>query len=208
MAMSIVYYSSTRILGSLFLLSLIFIPVRADELANIVRSFSTHDVNRDGILEIESLTIPHSSSDEEAIAHSDKLLLVIVESRLIENDRRMNGERSSFTQTLQKYKQMLQNDGWRAAIIEAKVQSDHTQMAECLMYYGNGLGRIGRAKVYFDIPTGFGEVFTPSKGTFGDVLNEYFRIESENAKLSRSVASRNRAYFWSILGDWTLRMQY
>ena len=86
--------------------------------------------------------------------------------------------------------------------------SNHTQIAECLMYYGNGLALIGRAKVYFDIPTGFGDVFTPTQGNFGDILKEYFRIESANSKLAGSVASRNRTYFWSILGDWTLRMQY
>ncbi|MFO0944201.1 MAG: hypothetical protein U0930_26120 [Pirellulales bacterium] len=86
--------------------------------------------------------------------------------------------------------------------------SDHTQIAECLMYYGNGIALIGRAKVYFDIPTGFGEVFTPDCGNFGDVLKEYYRNESSNSSLAKSVASRNRAYFWSILGDWTLRMKY
>ena len=86
--------------------------------------------------------------------------------------------------------------------------SDHTQIAECLMFYGNGLALIGRSKVYFDIPTGFGDVFTPTKGNFGEVLQEYYRVESGNAKLARSAASRNRAYFWSILGDWTLRLQY
>ncbi len=86
--------------------------------------------------------------------------------------------------------------------------SRHTQIAECLMFYANGLALIGRAKVYFDIPTGFGDVFTPEQGCMGDVLREYFRRESQDRSLATSVASRNRTYFWSILGDWTLRMKY
>ncbi|MEQ8764613.1 MAG: hypothetical protein RL885_11845 [Planctomycetota bacterium] len=80
----------------------------------------------------------------------------------------------------------------------------HDQIAESLLFYGNGLALIGRAKVFYDIPRGFEEAF--AKGTFGDVLRRYFEIESQDEKLGRSVASLNRAYFWSILGDWTLRL--
>lgn len=86
--------------------------------------------------------------------------------------------------------------------------SDHTQIAECFMYYGNGLALLGRSKVFYDIPSGFENSFTTQKGNFGDVLRGYFDIESQNARLAKSVASRNRAYFWSILGDWTLRLNH
>jgi hypothetical protein len=86
--------------------------------------------------------------------------------------------------------------------------ADHTQIAECFMYYGNGLALLGRSKVFYDIPLGFEDSFTTEKGVFGDVLRGYFDIESQNARLGKSVASRNRTYFWSILGDWTLRLSY
>jgi len=84
----------------------------------------------------------------------------------------------------------------------------HNQIAECLLFYGNGLGLIGRSKVYFDIPRGFDSAFGVDRGNFGDILIEYFRVEANDAKLARSVASRNRTYFWNILGDWTLKLNY
>ena len=82
------------------------------------------------------------------------------------------------------------------------------QIAECLMYYGNGLALIGRAKVYFDIPKGFDKAFGSDHGCFGDILKTYFEIEANDKGLANSVASRNRTYFWSILGDWTLKLKY
>ena len=84
----------------------------------------------------------------------------------------------------------------------------HGQIAESLMYYGNGLALIGRAKVYFDIPRGFDNAFGIDHGNFGDILKTYFEIEANDKGLANSVASRNRTYFWSILGDWTLRLNY
>ena len=84
----------------------------------------------------------------------------------------------------------------------------HGQIAESLMYYGNGLALIGRAKVYFDIPRGFDNAFGIDHGNFGDILKTYFEVEANDKGLANSVASRNRTYFWSILGDWTLRLNY
>jgi len=84
----------------------------------------------------------------------------------------------------------------------------HNQIAESLLFYGNGLALIGRSKVYFDIPRGFDSAFGVDRGSFGDILKKYFEVESNDAGLARSVASRNRTYFWSIIGDWTLRLNY
>jgi len=84
----------------------------------------------------------------------------------------------------------------------------HNQIAENLLFYGNGLALIGRAKVYFDIPRGFDSAFGVEQGNFGNILKKYFEVEANDAKLARSVASRNRTYFWSIIGDWTLRLKY
>ncbi len=82
------------------------------------------------------------------------------------------------------------------------------QIAESLLFYGNGLALIGRAKVFYDIPRGFDDAFGTNHGRFGDILTEYFHVESQDARLASSVASRNRTYFWSIIGDWTLRLKY
>ncbi|QEG21892.1 hypothetical protein [Mariniblastus fucicola] len=84
----------------------------------------------------------------------------------------------------------------------------HNQIAESLLFYGNGLALIGRAKVYFDIPRGFDNAFGVDRGNFGDILKTYFDVEANDAKLAHSVPSRNRTYFWSIIGDWTLKLNY
>jgi hypothetical protein len=84
---------------------------------------------------------------------------------------------------------------------------DHTQMAESLLFYGNGIALIGRSKVFYDIPSGIDESFGSENGTFGDLLSRYFEDESRDAHLSRRVADRNKAHFWSILGDWTLKLK-
>jgi hypothetical protein len=84
----------------------------------------------------------------------------------------------------------------------------HGQIAESLLFYGNGLALIGRSKVYFDIPRGFDNAFGVDHGCFGDILTTYFDVEANDKSLSDSVASRNRTYFWSILGDWTLKLKY
>lgn len=84
----------------------------------------------------------------------------------------------------------------------------HTQIAESLLFYGNGLALIGRAKVFYDKPSHPERYFNQSEGRFGDILSGYFAEEQQSEKMGRDVAGRNRAYFWSILGDWTLRLQY
>jgi hypothetical protein len=77
------------------------------------------------------------------------------------------------------------------------------QNAESLMFYGNGLALVGRAKVYFDEPTGFAEELGMGK-TFGQAWLKYYRHDSQN---KIHDVSRKKAYFWSLLGDWTLRLK-
>jgi hypothetical protein len=84
----------------------------------------------------------------------------------------------------------------------------HDQIAECLLFYGNGLALMGRSKVFYDIPRGFDTAFGVDHGCFGDILNQYFEVEAADDQLARDVAGRNRAYFWSIIGDWTLKLSY
>lgn len=82
----------------------------------------------------------------------------------------------------------------------------HTQIAESLLFFGNGLALIGRAKVFYDCPTNPHRYFHRSQGRFGEILRGYIQEESDHFKAG--VAGRNRSYFWSIIGDWTLRLDY
>lgn len=82
----------------------------------------------------------------------------------------------------------------------------HTQIAESLLFFGNGLALIGRAKVFYDCPTNPHRYFNRSEGRFGEMLRGYLQEECHHFKAG--VAGRNRSYFWSIIGDWTLRLDY
>ena len=84
----------------------------------------------------------------------------------------------------------------------------HMQGAESLLFYADGLALMGRAKVFYDEPRGFYETLAAGK-TFGHAWSEYFRIESL-AKSPEDVGGgigRKRSYFWTVLGDWTLRLR-
>lgn len=81
------------------------------------------------------------------------------------------------------------------------------QGAESLLMYGNGLALIGRSKVYYDEPRGFAEALREGH-TYGKAWSEYFRIEAttRGEQAPGPSVDRKRAYFWSVLGDWTLRL--
>ena len=77
------------------------------------------------------------------------------------------------------------------------------QGAEALLFFGNGLALVGRAKVYFDEPGGFAEELAKGR-TYGQAWAKNFDLDSQNPKIHD--VSRKKAYFWSLLGDWTLRL--
>ncbi|MFI5384710.1 MAG: hypothetical protein ACHQ50_01180 [Fimbriimonadales bacterium] len=79
------------------------------------------------------------------------------------------------------------------------------QLAECTMMYGNGLALVGRGKVFYDEPREFWKVLGQG-GTFGDAWKRYFQVESQDAELAKDGIGRKRSYFWSLLGDFTLRL--
>ena len=83
-----------------------------------------------------------------------------------------------------------------------------TQIAESLMFFGQGLALIGRAKVFYDRPSHPERYFDRTHGRFGNILSGYYQEELASQKMGQDVAGRNRVYFWSILGDWTLRLSY
>ena len=82
------------------------------------------------------------------------------------------------------------------------------QGAEALLFYGGGLALVGRAKVFYDEPRGFAGALGEGE-TFGAAWARYFELESEAATWNAvgGDIGRKRAYFWSVLGDWTLRLR-
>ncbi len=81
------------------------------------------------------------------------------------------------------------------------------QGAEAMLFYCDGLALVGRAKVFYDSPRGFYEALGEGKN-FGAAWREYFRIESEARNWNEvgQDIGRKRSYFWSELGDWTLKL--
>ena len=79
--------------------------------------------------------------------------------------------------------------------------------AESLLFLTPCVALIGRAKVFYDEPRGFCETLRDG-GSVGDAWRRYFELES--AADSRSQVGgdigRKRSYFWSVIGDWTLRL--
>ena len=83
------------------------------------------------------------------------------------------------------------------------------QSAQALMMYCNGLVLIGRGKVFNDEPAELAKVLGEG-GTWGDAWMHYFAVDGANGEENRDNTTRIRrkkAYFWALLGDWTLRLQ-
>ncbi len=79
--------------------------------------------------------------------------------------------------------------------------------AESILFFTPCLAMVGRAKVFYDEPRGFCEALATG-ATFGDAWRRYFAIEGKAANWDEAGGDigRKRAYFWSVVGDWTLRM--
>jgi hypothetical protein len=82
------------------------------------------------------------------------------------------------------------------------------QGAEALLFFGNGLALVGRAKVFYDEPPGFCEALGAG-ATFGDAWRRGFEIEAAATDWDHvgGDIGRKRTLFWSVLGDFTLRLE-
>jgi hypothetical protein len=94
---------------------------------------------------------------------------------------------------------------------------------ESLMFYANGLGLMARNKVFNDMPQGFYDAIK-SSGRFGFGWRNYFLVEANNSGLNERdkdatevspgsdrrwrTLQRKRSYFWSMIGDPTLKIEY
>jgi len=79
------------------------------------------------------------------------------------------------------------------------------QIAETLLMLGDGLALVGRGKVFYDEPREFWKVMGAGE-TFGEAWKHYFEVEGADAELAKDGIGRKRAYFWSVIGDCTLRL--
>ena len=80
------------------------------------------------------------------------------------------------------------------------------QMAESMLFFGNGLGVMSRSKVFNDRPAGFGEAF--GAGRFGDGWANTFRVASMTGPYTTDDSPNEKiTYTWSIIGDATLQLR-
>lgn len=85
------------------------------------------------------------------------------------------------------------------------------QNGEGILFYMNAVAIMARAKGYFDKPDGFPGAFRYStRSKFGDGWRAYFENDSNDPELATFNQAINckKAYFWSIVGDWTVRLRY
>lgn len=79
--------------------------------------------------------------------------------------------------------------------------------AEAILFFTECVAMLGRAKVFYDEPREFADVLGKG-GTIGDAWKRYFELESQATNWDEvgGDIGRKRAYFWSIVGDCTLRL--
>ncbi len=86
-------------------------------------------------------------------------------------------------------------------------------IAEVSLFFNNGLGVVGRGKVFWDLPSGFGAGIADS-GRFGGGWRSAFTTDAADSSLRPGtnadgrVLVNKKAYFWSTLGDWSLKLRY
>lgn len=79
---------------------------------------------------------------------------------------------------------------------------------EGILFYTNCVSLFSRAKGFNDSPNGFADGYRLSdRANFGSCWRSYFNAQANDGGLSTYNIQRKRAYFWSINGDWALRLR-
>lgn len=82
------------------------------------------------------------------------------------------------------------------------------QNAEGILFFTNCVALLSRSKGFNDFPDECVYGFKNSaRANFGDCIKEYYKQLSNNEILAKHLIQRKKAYFWSINGDWTLRLR-
>ncbi len=80
--------------------------------------------------------------------------------------------------------------------------------AEGVLWYTNCVALFSRAKGFNDSPNGFTDGYRSSeRANFGSCWRSYFNAQANDGRISTYNIQRKRAYFWSMIGDWTLRLR-
>ncbi len=80
--------------------------------------------------------------------------------------------------------------------------------AESILFYTNCTAIFSRAKTFNDSPNGFTDGYRLSdRANLGSCWKSYFNAQANDGGLSTYNIQRKRAYFWSLNGDWTLRIR-
>ena len=81
------------------------------------------------------------------------------------------------------------------------------QGAEGLMFLCKGIALVGRAKGFYDFPRDFPQQLGLGK-TFGEAFEHYYDAESAEKNVDNvgGGIGRKRAYFWAVIGDWSLTL--
>lgn len=84
----------------------------------------------------------------------------------------------------------------------------HWNNAEGILFFTNCVSLLSRAKGFNDAPNGFTEGYRlTDRANFGSCWKSYFNAQANDGSLSSYNIQRKRGYFWSINGDWTLRLR-
>ena len=80
--------------------------------------------------------------------------------------------------------------------------------SEGILFFTNCVAIFSRAKGFNDAPNGFADGYRlADRSNLGSCWKSYFNAISSDAGLSTYNIQRKRAYFWSLNGDWTLRLK-
>jgi hypothetical protein len=83
------------------------------------------------------------------------------------------------------------------------------QGAQALLMYCKGLVLLGRGKVFNDEPRDLAVQLGEGK-SWGEAWMHYFGVDAHDGSLDANNSigiTRKKAYFWSLLGDWTLTLR-
>lgn len=86
--------------------------------------------------------------------------------------------------------------------------------ADSILFFQNGLAILARGKVYYDLPGGFGNSVRNAGLRFGSAWTGMYASDAADASMAPGnsvnydrVPASKRSYFWSLRGDWSLRLR-
>ncbi|MBI3232977.1 MAG: hypothetical protein HYZ42_02880 [Bacteroidetes bacterium] len=90
--------------------------------------------------------------------------------------------------------------------VDSVTMFDTTTMAESLLFFLNNLAVVCRNTDYNDFPYEFFAGLTVRGSTLGDAYKNIYTADANNAGLNLISTEKKRSYNWSMLGDWTIKL--